>query len=110
MPYVQLDLSLCSSTTYSLNNFERRHNIELTLFIAGLIATATAWIIKEFIFRPLQEQLYKSEASIRELSTNIKELTGCITDMKVSIARLAMELEDVKRRVDKIEDTPRKSA
>lgn len=89
---------------------ERRHSIELTLFIAGLIATATAWIIKEFIFRPLQEQLYKSERSIRELSSNIKELTECITDMKVSIARLAMELDEVKRRVDRIEDTPRKTA
>lgn len=86
------------------------HNIELTIFIAGLIATITAWIIKEFIFRPLQEQLYKSERSIRELSSNIKELTECIADMKVSIARLAMELDEVKRRVDKIEDTPRKSA
>lgn len=89
---------------------ERGHTIELTLFLAGLIATATAWIIKEFIFRPLQEQLYRSEKGIKELSYNIKELTECITDVKVSIARLAMELEEVKRRVDKIEGTPRNSS
>lgn len=93
-----------------LCNSERRQAIELTLFLAGLIATATAWIIKEFIFRPLQEQLYRSEKGIKELSSNIKELTECITDMKVSITRVSMELEEVKRRVDKIEDTPRKSA
>ena len=94
----------------TLFNRKEIHIIELTLFLAGLIATATAWIIKEFIFRPLQEQLYRSEKGIKELSFNIKELTECITDMKVSITRDSMELEEVKHRVDKIEDTPRKSA
>ena len=94
----------------TLFNRKGIHIIELTLFLAGLIATATAWIIKEFIFRPLQEQLYRSEKGIKELSFNIKELTECITDMKVSITRVSMELEEVKHRVDKIEDTPRKSA
>lgn len=94
----------------TLFNRKEIHIIELTLFLAGLIATATAWIIKEFIFRPLQEQLYRSEKGIKELSFNIKELTECITDMKVSITRVSMELEEVKHRVDKIEDTPRKSA
>ena len=89
---------------------ERRHTIELTLFLAGLIATATAWIIKEFIFGPLQEQLYRSEKGVKELSSNIKELTECITEMKVSITRVSMELEEVKRRVDKIEGTPRNSS
>lgn len=89
---------------------EGRHTIELTIFVAGLIATATAWVIKEFIFKPLQEQLYKSERSIRELSSNIRELTDCITDMKVSMTKLAIELEEVKRRVEKLEDIPRKSA
>ena len=86
------------------------HSIELTIFIAGLIATATAWIIKEFIFSPLQEQLYRSEKGIKELSSNIKDLTECITEMKVSITRVSMELEEVKRRVDKIEGTPRNSS
>lgn len=79
--------------------------MELTIFWFGLISSLLAWIVKTFIFNPLQAQMYRNEISIRELSSSIREMTRLLTNLQVSVATLETSLNATKQRVDKLEHT-----
>lgn len=77
--------------------------MELTIFWFGLISSLLAWIVKTFIFNPLQAQMYRNEISIRELSSSIREMTRLLTDLQVTVATLETALKATQQRVDKLE-------
>lgn len=79
--------------------------MELTIFWFGLISSLVAWVVKTFIFNPLQAQMYRNELSTRELSSSIREMTRLLTDLQVSVATLETSLNATKQRVDKLEHT-----
>lgn len=79
--------------------------MEITIFWFGLISSLLAWIVKTFIFNPLQAQMYRNEISIRELSSSIREMTRLLTNLQVSVATLETSLNATKQRVDKLEHT-----
>ena len=77
--------------------------MELTIFWFGLISSLVAWVVKTFIFNPLQAQMYRNEISIRELSSSIREMTRLLTDLQITVATLNTDLIATKQRVDKLE-------
>lgn len=77
--------------------------MELTIFWFGLISSLVAWVVKTFIFNPLQAQMYRNEISTRELSSSIREMTRLLTDLQVSVATLETALTATQQRVDKLE-------
>lgn len=79
--------------------------MELTIFWFGLIASLVAWVVKTFIFNPLQAQMYRNEISTRELSSSIREMTRLLTELQVSVATLEASLDATNKRVDKLEHT-----
>lgn len=79
--------------------------MELTIFWFGLISSLVAWVIKTFIFNPLQAQMYRNEISTRELSSSIREMTRLLTDLQVTVATLETALKATQQRVDKLEHT-----
>lgn len=77
--------------------------MELTIFWFGLISSLVAWVVKTFIFNPLQAQMYRNEISTRELSSSIREMTRLLTDLQVTVATLETALKATQQRVDKLE-------